>query len=388
MIQNVILISTLLASPLALAKEGGDVSGGGADDYQILPAFFRSYNPGDTIEACMEVAPDFGIEPSQIAVMIQNAFKQWSAYIPANKLNIVPSSRKIVTSLSLHLGCAGSENLAFYMGIENELVGKYKSQFSHPFGFAQLTQEGGIEYSGQLKAKGFIWIAPNGSIDATKSIPKWGLDTREALAGLILHEIGHVFGNGHVDGTVMTEKIGKYLEEDTNPAQPFRKNLAYYSKIDSQIELVPCMECRRTYLAAETFDELRPPNDPSASDWILTFKLLTGREPVAPMVIRYERLGSPQGSGKLTLMDSLGSEIFPVNVISIIGERQDSTPLFNGQGDTTFYSFGVSYFAKIKPLNGDSLPVAVNYNMDGKKAQILPLNSTDFYPRPLFVSAP
>jgi hypothetical protein len=80
------------------------------------------------------------------------------------------------------------------------------------------------------------------------------------------------------------------------------------------------------------------------------------------------------------------SYTFPVSVESAIGERKDSTPLFVGQGEGSFYSFGISYYGKIKPLQGPEIAVAVNYNMDGVKAEILPLGA-GFYPRPIFVSA-
>lgn len=385
-----ILISSL-CSPLAQA--GGESSGGGADDYHIVPAFFKSSEQGSLVRACYQVAPNFGIDPLIVADMIRSSFKQWGDYLEQKRLSLVPGHTLIVTELDLSATCKGDENLTFYIGVENDLVRQYRGQFSKPFGFAQLVTE--ADYTNGYQAKGFVWIAPPNSIPATpdpnaaisapQMVPVWSSSTQDALAGLLLHEIGHVFGNGHVDGTVMTEKIGQYLENDTTPGKTSR-NVALYSTIDSQIELVPCMECHMGYAAAETFDPIQVPGQGSASDWIWTFRTLTGKEPVPPMAIRYERLGSPQGSGRLTLIDSTGDYVFAVNVESMIGQRTDSTPLFAGQGGITFYSFGASYFSQIKTLGGTEIPVAVNYNMDGKMAEILPLG-TDFYPRPIFVSA-
>jgi hypothetical protein len=141
-----------------------------------------------------------------------------------------------------------------------------------------------------------------------------------------------------------------------------------------------------SYTAAETFDEIQAPGQDS--DWVLTFKTLMGHDPVPPLAIRYERLGSPQGSGKLTLMDSTGAYPFDVDVTMEISSFPDSTPLFYGQGATglSFNAFGISYRGRIKPKQGDAIEVFVNYNMNRKKARIIPY-ALDFYPRPIFVSA-
>lgn len=386
-----------LSSSSALA--GSESSGGGADDYRIVPAFFRSYlEQNAPVKACFQVSNGFGVENKILEEMVRASFLAWANYIKEKRLTIVPNWRRIRTTLELSQICDGSEELTVYFGVENALVAKYRGQFSKPFGFAQLVQE--EEYD--KRAQAFVWIAPprsivpdnssgsSESIGAPASIPVWAPATQDALTGLMLHEMGHVFGNGHVDGTVMTEKIGRYLERDTDPSQISARFVSRYSKIDTQIELVPCMECSLAYRAAETFDPLSPPGQDS--DWNLAFRTLMGREPVPPVAIRYERLGSPEGSGKLTLMDATGIYTFDVNVENMIGRRDSSTPLFYGHGDTSFYSFGISYFARMRPQPGGELMVAVNYNMfdeslQGHKASILPIGGSAFYPRPIFVSA-
>jgi hypothetical protein len=397
----------------SLAQAGGESSAGGADDYRIVPAFFRTYQYPDTVHSgpepvssCYEYSSDFGMVAEQsLEAIILESFQQWGAYISNKRLNLVPGHSQIKTSIELHRKCTGNEDLAFYFGVENAFIEKYKGQFSKPFGFAQLVESGdgcpdGVVCScsgvnGQPcppvpEARGFIWIAASGSVDKIPQIPSWSNSTLDALRALVLHELGHVFGNGHVDGTVMTEKIGLYLANDTTPTQSSSRSVALYSKIDSQIELVPCMECHMAYAAAETFDPLQPVGQDS--DIVLTFRTLMGRDPVSQLSVRYERFGSPQGNGKLTLMDATGLYTFDVNVESEINERHDSTPLFYGQGGTYFSSYGISYFARLHPKQGGELMVAVNYNMmdetqRGHKALILPLGGQGFYPRPIFVSA-
>lgn len=386
-----ILFAFLALTPF-LTQAGGESSAGGADDYRVVPAFFRQWGAYKPVITCIEVMEGFGIAPApdqngnptvNLQDLTREAFKRWADYIFAKNLTIVPNSLFIQTQFELNSSCNGTENLKIYFGVINEEVQKYLPQFSKPFGFAQFTRESNSSLG---ENKGFIWIAPPGFIDPSKGVPKWSYRTAPALRGLLLHEMGHVFGNGHVDGTAMTEKISEFLKEDTAPGVS-PKFVDSYSRIDSKIELVPCMECRASYSAAETFDPISYPGQPALSDWDRTFKLLTGKEPIAPVLIHYERLGSPQGSGKLTLMDAEGSYLFNVEIQGQISERRDSTPLFAGQGGINFYSFGISYFANIRTHGGADIPVAVNYNMGGKKSEILPLFGNDFYPRPIFVSA-
>ncbi|MBC7692196.1 MAG: hypothetical protein H7222_10535 [Methylotenera sp.] len=378
-----LILFGLLNSVSTFAASGGESHAGGADDYRIVPAFFRSERHEKPIEACYVIAEGFGLDAAAIEPMIRDSFSQWANYIKVKKLTIVRYSNWIQTRMNLHANCTGNENLRFLFGVQSEEIAHYSSQFSKPFGFAQLTGAG-WDWDDKQPAKGFIWIAPPNSVDAVAKIPKWDQSTRPALQGLILHELGHVFGNGHVDGTVMTEKIGQYLENDTSNAQT-AKYVSLYSKIDAQIELVPCMDCYASYSAAETFDPIQLPGRAS-SDWEWAFKMLTGKDAGANILIRYERMGSPQGSGRLTVMDESSSFSFPVDISWENGELKQSTPLFSGQGGMDFYSCGISYTGQIKSLSGATLPVIVNYNMDGKKAEIL-VPGTGFYLRPIFVSA-
>ena len=373
--------------PPSFSSEGGEHSAGGADDYRVVPAFFRTYQASThPVTACLDVSQGFGVARTELMQMIQLSFQTWESYIHEKKIDIVPSNTRIRSQVAFTPDgkCLGFENqteLTFYFGTENDTVKKYKSQYTHPFGFAQLTERGD-GYSG---GKGFIWISPSAGVDDQKRIPNWSVEgTRGALAGLLLHETGHVFGNGHVDGTVMTERIYEYLLNDTSEAQAGRTTFLY-SKIDAQIELVPCMECRMSYRASETFNPVQVPGQ-DLSDWVRTFKTLTGKVPMAPIYIRFERLGNPPGSGIVTVMDANGSYHFPVVIDSELDPRTDSTPLFLGQGGTEFRSFGVAFVAHIKALTGETVPVILEYNLGNKKAMILQEN-TGHYPLPIFVSA-
>ena len=380
----------------AVARKGSQTSGGGADDYRVTPAFFRSRtSPGSTVIACYEVSEKFGTIPSvELATLVENAFHQWANYIVDKRLTQLLPSQQILTDLSLHAGCNGSENLSIYFGKSNATTDSFRSQFADPFGFAQRTREsndypnGGS--GGPDAGAGFIWIAPTDGLDSDAHFPTWTPETKSSLAGLILHEMGHVFGNGHVDGTVMSEHIGQDLETDTTlGATP--AFLGHYAKIDAQIELFSCMDCATTFPGAETAD-LVDHVGVTAPDPQIAFRRLFGRAPKLPVHQRFDRVGLGQllkGSGILTIGDADGEKSFTVSTLTQIASRDDSTPLFVVPGqDRAIHSTGVSYYAEITSLGGEKIPVAVNYNLDGVRARIVPLIGNTFMTRPLFVSAP
>src|SRR6185437_1712189 len=64
---------------------------------------------------------------------------------------------------------------------------------------------------------GFIWVADTGQVDSASSTPMWTNFEGMPLQRILLHELGHVFGSTHVDGTIMAdlshwlwEKADKY----------------------------------------------------------------------------------------------------------------------------------------------------------------------------------
>ena len=71
---------------------------------------------------------------------------------------------------------------------------------------------------------------------------------------LLLHEVGHLFGNGHIDYTIMDSGIGPDLADWTNPKSPI-----YYEppvrklQIDQEIELVPNLHLAEEFKLGTAF---------------------------------------------------------------------------------------------------------------------------------------
>jgi len=374
------LVSVILSN---IAFAGVQSSGGGADDFRPAPAFFLAYGNRQTVRICVEPAPEFGVKASELKKMVSTAFEKWAAYIPLKKLDILASDYVIQTQYSLMEKCDGSENLKVYFGTEDETVKTFRNQFTRPFGFAQVVRKQADP--NKLDSYGIIWIAPTGFVDPKEIIPSWTEKNRDVLGALVLHEMGHVFGNQHVHGTVMTGNIAEYLEEDS-AFNSTPKNLPRYQEIDSMIELITCIECKTDYPAAETYASVQSPDQP-ASDWAKAFRLLSGRDPVGKMELIFRKLGQYTGDGALILRDSTEEQVYRVTVLNRIGGHKDSAPLFKHHGRRTFYSLMEIYAAEIVARDGTKLSVSLNYNSDEHKVMILPAGPlVPYYPTPLFVS--
>ena len=381
MIQSVLLLSCLLASPFVFAWRNCRGSRRFQADFGLVSEFPREQQR--VVHTCYETLPNFGVDNSTLESMIANAFKSWGDYIQTHKLTMGPDDSIIVSTIELRGNCQGNEDLTFYFGTENPQVVSGESEFEHPYGFAEYTGdlEGGYQ---SLWGKGFVWIT---------NLDKGWSTYKPSLAGLILHEVGHVFGNGHEDGTVMTVDIGHYLELDTGYQNP-EGMVKLYSSIDSQIELVSCPTCHTIYSAASVFDDMSDPILNPQGDWKASFQTLTGKVAVPPLSIQYERLGTSDGNGKLTVVDATGTYSFPVQIQTYLSTTDDSTPLFAGLAGTTFHTTSSHELANIKTLTGQTLTVDLQTNIKdrendretGHKVKIIVLDGKSTFPQVLFLS--
>ena len=88
--------------------------------------------------------------------------------------------------------CDGTENITFYFGVENNVVSEFKKNYYNPTAFVErLTNdiESGV-------STGFIWVAKKNQFHL--GYPNWDLKNR--LLGVLLHEIGHIYGIEDIDG--------------------------------------------------------------------------------------------------------------------------------------------------------------------------------------------
>jgi hypothetical protein len=374
------LVPLLLLSQPALG--GGESSGGHADDYKLAPAFFLAWESADVakpIDTCYDAIAGFGITDDVLLTSIQESFQAWTDYVATKHVSEFLGGPWLRTKLSLHRGCNGTEEFRVYFGVSNTDVTPFLQGASRTFGLAGQVTSG----------PGILWIAPPQSIDSDDNsgkLPNWSAKTVGAFRGLMLHEMGHVFGNDHVDGTVMSHEIGHYLANDTS-SSPSSSDVALYSKIDAVRELIFCQDCKTEYVAAARFDNITHAD----SDWEHSFETLVGRKSIPPLLISYERSGSFDGSGVLSFKDAAGTYAFTVAPQNRDLPTKDSAHLFEGLGGKFFQSVTTTYFANLVPARGTRtaahLPlVLLTYNKQDVMVEIVPLGGPELDPRPLFIS--
>ena len=199
----------------------GSASSGGGDAGDVARAWFASDHP---IKYCVDISPSFGISAGQFDSELTTAIQAWSDYLSSNN----DGSLRANLNYQKIPKCGTTEDLAFYLGVENPTVVEGKKEFNFPLSFARR-----VSYDiGQGWGKGFIWVARSNSPDSSGAfqVPNWARPG--FLQAVLRHELGHVMGCGHVDGTIMdSNNSNSLLFADTD------ERAAYLAKIDHNRKL-------------------------------------------------------------------------------------------------------------------------------------------------------
>jgi hypothetical protein len=162
-----------------------------------------------TINYCIDRDSKFSLSEAELRSKLDWAFAQWIEYIDEQEnLKARPLSLQLARQVQWVENCDNAD-LRFLFGLENETISQYKKQdFFHPVSFARRTQ-----YNSRLGwGKGIVWVANDDEFRdlATdgKSI-SWTNSLK--IKAILLHELGHVFGVGHSDGTIMRANIVESL---------------------------------------------------------------------------------------------------------------------------------------------------------------------------------
>jgi hypothetical protein len=272
------ILAALLTVTSAFAERGGGSTGGGDNPSLSTGAgwFYRNHNR--PISACIDVAPNFGYSADQLKTEVSKDWQTWVSYIQERDVyadSVYGDSDyyfQFETRLSLSEACSGNEDLVFHFGTNSREITAYKTQHERPFGLAARTRMDESHFWSQ----GFIWIAPPLSVDIDgRKYPDWSMPAN--LRAMILHEIGHVFGCAHVDGTIMAENIGYKIQQSPESYSGFGKLVP---AIDLGRELYRGNFARNAYEGKLTSDGLALMTDITghalSSDAQLTFKLYNG----------------------------------------------------------------------------------------------------------------
>ncbi len=239
--------------PSAPAAGGTDFGGGG--DLEEEPKAVHWFSGVKEVPYCIEVAPDFGVSAEAASELVTQSFAQWEKYIAERKL---PESR-----LSIHAvpqrECDASTALVFLFGTWKPGLEEVRRRYRHPIAFAH---KGGDV--------GYVWFAS----EENETDLRW--NRNEGLRTMLLHELGHVYGNPHAPGTVMAADIASRLNQLPK---------TWIGEIDHNQELAHCSQCN---LSVDL-----PKFRPKAGDWEwLSLRRLLGRDPKGDVSIRFARESS------------------------------------------------------------------------------------------------
>ena len=298
------------SSTLANYDYMGADSSGGSDLHSIYDNTAWFSGKERTIQVCVEASSSYP-GGSNIEQRVSVAFETWVKYFrlkTPQKFEFAGTDTFNGKESGIYPGFASKFNvrkfaegqclttqsdLVFYFGVENDQVKKAKNKRPNALGFAMRTEYDQSSHSG----KGFIWISDLPSIDQTRD---------DAVTALILHEIGHTFGSGHVRDTIMDEDLSdKIYIHGTDPEE--RK--ITLTKIDQGRELILFhREFNYTMSGRTSYDQ----NHPSYTDYTkIWFKKVTGRELVDHLDIRLvknnDSLGGSATQTQLILTDAIGS---------------------------------------------------------------------------------
>jgi hypothetical protein len=242
------------SAPVMLASKWEHGVGNGVPDYEEAIAWFTGK---DAAKYCVEVAGDSGVDPVIAQETVEWAFMKWSEYITRKRINdrgwnFLP----IATSYQRVDKCDDSIRLKIYFGVENDEVKKFLPYRKSSLGWAVLTD---INFTTQLH-RGFVWISPHGSIAPNDPYPDW--KDPKNLRAIVLHELGHVFGNGHIPGTIMTGHLSTTIKY----GYP-------YQSIDIAQELTICENCLIELKGTIAYNMVRKENEPPYPIWERVFNL-------------------------------------------------------------------------------------------------------------------
>ncbi len=201
----------LFSVTTALALGGMTSSGGDTKSMDWESAWFLGATP---ISYCIEIAPTEKLSLTQAKADFESVVKTWKSY-RIDRMRRETPGKELNFNFQFET-CSAATQLKIYVGVTNAEINRGKILYQNPYAFSYRTTFDRTSGLGQ----GYIWLAPSGSVyplGGVNGFPNWSGPA--TFHGMLLHEMGHVFGCGHIDGTIMEADLVSKLQsaDSTNP---------------------------------------------------------------------------------------------------------------------------------------------------------------------------
>lgn len=278
---------------------GSSISGG--DDRTTADsAWFLGKDK--VIRYCVERDAAFKVPAAEAIAAVERSFATWRDYIATRKTDAFGGEAwRLATTWKQVASCDGTDDIRFYFGGQPAEVEAHKTFFVNPAAFAARTA-----YDlDKGWSDGFIWVSGTKDylLDSGAVVIDW--TKPGSLDAILLHELGHVFGNGHVSGTIMEEAIIDRIAY-AEPGDEFLR------RIDDWMELATCEDC------SESVPGYLGPS-PKPSVIAATFEMISGRVPTGSITARLDikrEMDPTEGvlrpKMELTIGDAAGITKFPL----------------------------------------------------------------------------
>lgn len=211
------------------AHSGGYSGGGG--DHQDIGTGTAWYIGNKKISYCIEKSANFGVGTVDLQQTFEKAAATWRQYILQRHIQMdLPPEHRLNLNFQYQGACQGSENLRLYFGVDSPEVVEAKKKYQKPYALSYRESYDVATGMG----KGFIWLAQTGSLfplAGDTGFPNWTKPF--TVHGMMLHELGHVLGVGHLDGTIMREEMMATMQlMDSSEEWSLKRGEAKLTNID------------------------------------------------------------------------------------------------------------------------------------------------------------